>query len=254
MVTIHLLLLSIYPTLLFTTAGGYANCAPASPLRFEYATPLELAKFLVGDGVNVDESSVLFEGYIDNETSTQVAKYFGGTTIFDNNEDMNEGVVLTTGNVNAPLCQSQQAKTEPNPNPNNILSKFDSFAWPKQNNINPDLVAMCKSYYTVKQMATQNCDKYQDQSQLSFTFTITENTTLGIVRLSQILSSPLPPPCSVDLFSDILFCLNLNCRLPLLIPCLSVQFFCFFSKIINLLVVNTTEVRVCKRGMARLRF
>ena len=56
------------------------------------ATPLELAKFLVGDGVNVDESSVLFEGYIDNETSTQVAKYFGGATIFDSNEDMNEGV------------------------------------------------------------------------------------------------------------------------------------------------------------------
>ena len=187
MVTIHLLLLSIYLTLLFTMVGGYANCAPASPLRFEYATPLELAKFLVGDGVNVDESSVLFEGYIDNETSTQVAKYFGGATIFDSNEDMNEGVVLTTGNVNTPLCQSQQAQTQPNPNPNNIQSKFDSFEWPKLNNINPDLVAMCKSYYTGKNLPTGNCDKYQDQSQLSFTFTITENTTLGIVRFSQIL-------------------------------------------------------------------
>ena len=179
------LLLSLSLALPLATVGGYTNCLPTSPLRFEYATPLDLAKFLVGEGVNVDESSVVFEGYQFQNSSTQVAKFFGGQTIFDNNENMDEGVVLTTGNVNVPLCQSQLAQTEPNPNPMSTQSKFDSFAWPKQehHNINPALVKMCEVFYTAKNMATDNCKTYQDQSQLSFTFSITNNLTLGIVSV-----------------------------------------------------------------------
>ena len=191
--THHLLVTTLVTLLvtLLTTGDGFENCT-ASPLHFQYATPLELAKFLVGTGVSVDPFSVVFSGNINNETETQVAKYFGGATIFDNIDDMDQGVVLTTGNVNQPLCQSQLMLTEPHPNPDGASkTRIDSFSWPipTPKNINPDLIATCEQFYTTKGMNTANCAKYQDQAELSFTFSINTRTTIGIVGFFLIFFS-----------------------------------------------------------------
>jgi hypothetical protein len=101
-------------TLFFTTdvnvlfVASFQNCTPDSPLMFEPSTPLKLANFLVGTGVTIVNNSVAFYGN-NNIQSSQIAKFSGGATIFENIDDMDQGIVLTTGDVNQPLCRKQSS-------------------------------------------------------------------------------------------------------------------------------------------------
>ena len=165
--------------------SSYNNCKPTSPLEFQPATPLELAQHLVGTGVTIVDGSVKFLGS-HGTTASQMAKFSGGATIFQNEDDMDTGIVLTTGNVNQPLCKPQ--------------GNIDSKQWPGNTDpIDTDLVKICKEFYAAKGLGSNDCNTYQDQAVLSFRFIVKTRATMGI---KYSFASEEWPDYVEDLYSD----------------------------------------------------
>ena len=112
-------------------------------------------------------------------TPTQSSTYSGGSIIFGD-DDMDEGVVLTTGNVHEPICKdSSSSKT--------------SFSWAKSGSIDADLVKECKATG-----ADPRCD-YKDTVALEFKFTIPVGTTMNI---KYVFASEEYPEFVAKLFAD----------------------------------------------------
>ena len=150
------------------TTFAYTNCKPTSPLTTTQATPLELAQALVGVGVEIVAGSVTFTGFPITSQHSMVAKFAGGSTLFQNNDDMDTGIVLTTGDVNQPLCRPQ--------------GTIDSYDWSGGNTetIDIDLINICKTFYTSKSLDSSACNQYEDQAKLEFQFKITARAKMGI--------------------------------------------------------------------------
>ena len=189
-------LLALFSLLLLpaVVCPAFTNCTPTSPLIMVPATPLELANLLVGTGVSIVNESVLFYGN-EGSSASQIAKFLGGATIFGNIDDMDSGLVLTTGNVNAPMCRPQ------NPVSNSL--GIDSYRWPlaTQNPIDQNLVQTCRDFYNDNGLSANiaNCGRYFDQALLSFNFTIKAKTTMGI---KYVFASEEWPSFVRDLYSD----------------------------------------------------
>ena len=158
-----------------TTTHAFKNCKPASPLEFQTATALQLAEKLVGTGVQIVSGSVTFSGNANIGgasqaiPASQMSTFSGGASIFQNQDDMDTGIVLTTGNVNEPICQAQGD------------GDIDSKTWSK-GTIDPDLIKICKTFYNKNGLSSSigNCDKYQDQAMLTFKFIVKARATMGI--------------------------------------------------------------------------
>jgi hypothetical protein len=110
---------------------------------------------------------------------TQSSTYSGGSLLFGD-DDMDEGVVLTTGNVHEPICKdSSSSKT--------------SFSWMQSGTVDADLVKECKSTG-----ADPRCD-YKDTVALEFKFTIPVGTTMNI---KYVFASEEYPEFVSKLFAD----------------------------------------------------
>ena len=110
---------------------------------------------------------------------TQSSLYTGGSVLFGD-DDMDEGVVLTTGNVHEPICKkSTSSKT--------------SYSWMKSGKVDSDLVAECKKTGT-----DPRCD-YKDTVSLEFKFTIAVGTTMNI---KYVFASEEYPEFVKKLFAD----------------------------------------------------